>query len=163
MSDLLTHSLLYGTILSVFSGAVLLLGAWLNPESMVDDYPPDIRAQFGPMSTAARRHKKIVGLPFGVVLLGLLAISIMRLPEVTFFTVFVNTAVMLGLFNLVDLLLLDWLLFNIIRPRFMILPGTEGMAGYGDYGFHFRQFLKGMGGALIGSLLVAAIVALFWR
>lgn len=161
MSDLLTHSLLYATILSGLSAAVLLLSAWLNPESMVDDYPPDIRTQFGPMSPAARRHKKLVGLPFGLILIGLLALSNMRLPEITFYTVFVNTAVMLVLFNLVDLLLLDWLLFNTIRPRFMVLPGTEGMPGYADYGFHFRQFLKGTAGALIGSLLIAAFAALF--
>lgn len=160
MSDLLTHSLFYGTILSVFSAGVLLLSAWLNPESMVDDYPPDIREQHGPMSATARRHKKLVSLPFGLILIGLLALSNMRLSEITFFTVFVNTAVMLMLFNLVDLLLLDWLLFNTIRPRFMVLPGTEGMPGYSDYGFHFRQFLKGTAGGLIASMLIAAVMSL---
>ena len=163
MNDLLTHSLLYGTVLSILSAAVLLLNAWRNPESMVDDYPPDIRAQHGPMSGEARRHKKFVSLPFGVILIGLLALSIMRLPEITFTSVFVNVAVMLALFNLVDLLLLDWLLFNTIRPRFMVLPGTEGMPGYSDYGFHFRQFLKGTAGGIIASLFIAAVAALLSR
>jgi hypothetical protein len=32
--------------------------------------------------------------------------------------------------NLLDLLLLDWFVLMTLRPRFMILPGTEGMAGY---------------------------------
>ena len=42
------------------------------------------------------------------------------------------------IFNLVDLILLDWLLFTYIQPRFVVLPGTEGLAGYRDYWFHFR-------------------------
>src|SRR5690606_15422008 len=102
---------------SALSAAILLLSAYLNPESMVDGYPPDIQAKHGPMSAQARRHKKLVGLPFGLILFSLLIISILTLEEITFVTVFVNTAVMLILFNLVDLLLLDWLIFNTIQPR----------------------------------------------
>lgn len=160
MNDLLEHSLSYGLLLSVCSATVLLVSAWLKPESMVDDYPPDIRERYGPMSPAARRHKKLVSLPFGAVLVGILALSIYTLEEITFMTVFVNMAVMLTMFNLVDLLVLDWLLFNTMRPRFMVLPGTEGMAGYGDYGFHFRQFLKGTIGSLLGSVVLAALLML---
>jgi len=36
-----------------------------------------------------------------------------------------------------------------IQPQLIDLLGTEGMAGYKDYGFHLRAFLKG----LVGSLL----------
>lgn len=160
MNSLLVHSFFYGLLLSVLSSIVLLGSAYLNPESMVDGYPPDIQAKHGPMSQRARRHKKLVGLPFGLVLIGLLIVSIITLEEVTFTTVFVNTAVILFMFNLVDLLVLDWLIFNTIQPRFIILPGTEGMAGYRDYGFHFRKFLKGTTGALAASLILAAITML---
>ena len=161
MDSLLTHSLLYGLLLSVLSSAVLLTSAYLNPESMVDGYPPDIQARHGPMSEPARRHKKLVGLPFGLILIGLLLVSIITLDEVTFVTVFVNTAVMLTMFNLVDLLLIDWLIFNTIQPRFIILPGTEGMSGYRDYGFHFRKFLKGTAGGLVASLIIAGLAMVF--
>jgi hypothetical protein len=161
MNSLLTHSLLYGLLLSVLSSAVLLTSAYLKPESMVDGYPPDIQARHGPMSETARRHKKLVGLPFGLILVGLLIVSIITLDEVTFVTVFVNTAVMFTLFNLVDLLLIDWLIFNTIQPRFIILPGTEGMAGYRNYGFHFRKFLKGTAGGLAASLIITGLTMLF--
>ena len=161
MNDLLAHSLLYGLLLSILSSAVLLISAYLNPESMVDGYPPDIQAKHGPMSETAQRHKKLVGLPFGLILIVLLIISIITLDEVTFVTVFVNTAVILTMFNLVDLLLIDWLIFNTIQPRFIILPGTEGMVGYGAYGFHFRKFLKGTAGGLVASLIIAGLATLF--
>jgi tetrahydromethanopterin S-methyltransferase subunit B len=41
----------------------------------------------------------------------------------------------------------------------MILPGTEGLTGYDDYGFHFRGFLIGIVISLLVSLLLAAVVA----
>ena len=41
------------------------------------------------------------------------------------------------------------------RPRVIVLPGTEGLAGYGDYGFHFRGFLKGLVFCFAAGLLTA--------
>jgi hypothetical protein len=58
----------------------------------------------------------------------------------------------------VDLLLLDWPLVAIV-PRFMVLPGTEGSAGYKDYWFHVRGFLVGIVLILVASGLIAAVVA----
>lgn len=165
MDGLLIHSIYYGLLLSILCSIILLVSAYLNPESMVDGYPLDIQEKHGPMSEQARRHKKLAGVPFGVFLIGLLFVSIVTIDEMTFLAVAVNTAVILFMFNLVDLLVLDWLIFNTVQPRFIILPGTEGMAGYRDYGFHFRKFLKGIAGALVASLLLAAITMLlvsFW-
>jgi hypothetical protein len=47
--------------------------------------------------------------------------------------------------------------FITLRPKIVVLPSTEGAEGYGDYGFHFRAFLKGLAGSLIGSLVVAGM------
>jgi hypothetical protein len=60
-------------------------------------------------------------------------------------------------FNLFDLLVLDWLFFCTIQPRAMLLPGTEGMAGYRDYRFHFIGFLRGLGFCLVGGLVIAGL------
>jgi len=60
-------------------------------------------------------------------------------------------------FNVFDLLVLDWLLFCTIQPRFMALPGTEGMAAYGDYGFHAVGFLKGTVFSLVAGSLTAGL------
>lgn len=75
MNELLQHSLLYGVILSVLSSAVLLISAYLNPESMVNGYPADICAKHGAMSESAKRHKQLVGIPFGVVLIGIKGVT----------------------------------------------------------------------------------------
>jgi hypothetical protein len=65
--------------------------------------------------------------------------------------------------NMGHLIVLDWIFFCTIQPRSMILPGTEGMAGYRDYRFHFIGFLKGLGFSAVGGLLIATFwIALQW-
>jgi hypothetical protein len=45
-----------------------------------------------------------------------------------------------------------------IQPRLIVLPGTEGMAGYKDYAFHFYGFLKGVIGSAAVSVVVGGVV-----
>jgi hypothetical protein len=66
---------------------------------------------------------------------------------------------MFGTFNILDWVVLDWSLVY-WQPRFVVLPGTEGMAGYRSYWFHFRGFLIGIPIVLMGSALLAAIVSM---
>jgi hypothetical protein len=45
----------------------------------------------------------------------------------------------------------------------MVFPGTEGMAGYHNYRFHFIRFLKGLGFSTVGGLLIALLwIAVQW-
>ena len=159
---LLQHGLLYGAILSMLMSVAFIGKANLNPEIWLSDYPPDIREKCGPMSERAKRQRKLIGIPVFLVLFGTMVFSIFRFTqlsgELPFFAAFILTFVMLMVFNLVDLLVLDWLIFVTIQPRIIVLPGTEGMEGYRDYGFHFRVFLKGVAGSLIAGLIVAGVV-----
>jgi hypothetical protein len=165
---LLQHGVLYGAILSVLMVLAFVGAAYLNPEIWLPDYPPDIRARFGPMSERAKRQRKLVGIPVFLLLAVVLVLSSVRLAQIggeaVFFSVFFGTFVVLLVFNAVDLLILDWLIFVTLMPRIVVLPGTEGAEGYGDYGFHFRAFLRGLVGSLIGSLVIAgtaqAIIAI---
>lgn len=140
------------TILSVVSGAIAL-------DMFVDDYPPDIRHKYGPMSPRAAHLRPYVAalllIPVLVVpLIGLFALQA-EIKSVSFASAFVFSGIALLVFNTFDLLILDWLFFCTIQPRAMVLPGTEGMAGYRDYHFHFIGFLKGLGFSVVGSLLIA--------
>jgi hypothetical protein len=65
-------------------------------------------------------------------------------------------------FNLIDLLVLDWLVFNTLQPKFVILPGTDGMAGYKDYLFHLRGFLIGTMICVIAAVLTTGLVYLYY-
>lgn len=66
--------------------------------------------------------------------------------------------VALLVFNVYDLIVLDWLLFCTLTPRYLVLPGIEGMADYHDYAFHARGFMKGLGFGVTMSVLVAGTV-----
>ena len=157
------HALLYGGVLSAVMSVLLLGLLWFNPEILLNDYPPDIREKHGPMSERSKRQRLPVAILFGTIGLGIVAASFSAVREngggnVPFLTAFVHLFVMFSVFNVVDLVLLDWPLVAIV-PRFMVLPGTEGSAGYKDYWFHFRGFLIGVVLILLASALVAAVVA----
>ena len=164
LSPIILHALLYGVLLCGVLFPLVLGVVWLNPEIMLNDYPPDIQAKYGPMSERSKRQRIPVSILVIAVMLGIVILSfqgVRRDPEgdLTFFPVFLHLLVMFSAFNLLDWLVLDWLIVVTIRPRFMILPGTEGLAGYGDYWIHFRGFLIGIVITLITSLLVAGTVA----
>ena len=161
---LLQHGVLYGAVLSVLMVLSFVGAAYLNPEIWLPDYPPDIRERFGPMSERAKRQRRLVGIPVFLLLAGVLVLSSVRLAQIgsesIFFSVFFGTVVVLVVFSAVDLLILDWLVFVTLRPNIVVLPGTEGAEGYGDYGFHFRAFLKGLAGSSVASLLACVLTAL---
>lgn len=157
------HALLYGGVLSAALSALLLGVLWMNPEILLKDYPPDVRKKHGPMSERSKWQRVPAAIVIGVMALGIVAASFSGVRangagKIPFLTAFVHLYVMFSVFNLVDLLLLDWPLAA-IGPRFVVLPGTEGSAGYKDYGFHFRGFLIGAVLILVASGVMAAVVA----
>jgi len=161
---IISHALTYGVILSGVLFTLTLGLVRLNPEIMLKDYPPDIQAKYGPMSDRSKLQRIPVAIVFVVVLFGIVIQSFMGVrtntgDDIPFLAAFIHLFVMFSLFNLLDWLVLDWLIVVTIRPHFMILPGTEGLAGYADYGFHFRGFLIGCAITFFTSLLVAGVVA----
>lgn len=161
--QLLAHSLTSGLILSVAMTALILVTLYWRPMIWVGDAPADVQAAAGPMSEVDRHAKRVAGIVTLGLLLGIVAMSLVRLGQVkggalTFTEVALSTFIVFMVFNLVDLLLIDWLLVATVRPRFVVLPGTEQLAGYGDYGFYFRGFLKGIVGGVVLSVLVAMLV-----
>ncbi len=164
MSDwslLLQNALLYGLGLSLVLTAIAIVSGAVALDMFVGDYPPDIRQKYGPMSPRAARLRPYVAALFFIVLLvipilGLFALR-SQVGDLLFISVFAFSGVALLVFNIYDLIVLDWLFFCTIQPRSMVLPGTEGMAGYRDYRFHFIGFLKGLGFCAVGALIITAL------
>jgi hypothetical protein len=159
--QLIQLGLLWGTIFGVvFSVAMLIIG-FVNAEMILNDYPPDIRAKVGPMSEKTRKQANLASLPLLVTLGLIVVLGLGQLRNLTggltFLNTFIVTMIIFQTWNLIDLILLDWFLLMTLKPRFMILPGTEGMAGYSNYGFHFHKFLSGIIFTLILSVVVTVI------
>lgn len=141
--------------------AIILASVLANPEIWVGDYPPDVKAKFGPIGSRARRQRRFVAaLFFGWAAAGIaltLRGAAIEFGVPGFWQTAILVFVLLEIFNLLDLLILDWLFFVKIRPGRIVLPGTEGLPGYEDYGFHFRGFLAGTAGIIVTSLIAGAI------
>lgn len=167
MPSILGHAFVSGLVLSMVMGMLLLAILRMNAEILVHDYPPDIRAKWGPMTARTWSQRVPVACGLFVAILAIIVWSLATLPTVaardlSFASKFTFFAVMFGTFNVFDWLVIDCGLVY-WRPRFVVLPGTEGMAGYEDYGFHFRGFLLGIRVVAVGSLLAAGTVSIVLR
>ena len=162
LSLLVQHSLVYGAVLGSLMCVIFMALALVNPGIWLKDYPPDIQQKHGPMSAKALRQRKLAGVPVLALLLGTLIVALVQLAQaqgtrLSLVDAFACVFLIFFIFNVVDLLILDGLIFVTIQPRLIILPGTEGAAGYKDYGFHLRASLKGVIGSAIASAVIAAI------
>jgi hypothetical protein len=154
-------ALINGVILSLALTTLAVIGGAVAHDMFVNSYPPDIQQKYGPMSPRAARLRPyfatLLFIPvLAIPLAGLFDLQ-RSLESISFMQAFAYAGIAVLVFNLFDLLILDWLFFCTVQPRSMILPGTEGMAGYRDYWFHVIGFFKGLGFTVVGSLLVAAL------
>lgn len=157
------HGVGYGLVLSVLFTFVLLGAVFINVEIMMNDYPPDVKKAYGAeRNPKTRGQKRIFSLLFLAALFGVIAWSVVSLTRafsmpLTFLPIFLLIFIEVFTFNLWDLLIIDWLIFTTIQPKFIFLAGTEGMAGYKDYFFHFRGFLTGIVFSLVSALVLTGI------
>ena len=141
---------------------IMLSSVFHNKEIWVHDYPPDIKEKYGPVSEEARQLARLWAIPFFVVILGWVIFATLRLKKanngrLSFKDAFKYIYLLFMSFWTYDLIIMDWLIFSTIQPSFIILPGTEGMAGYKDYAFH----LKVSWPFILIMAIPSAIIALF--
>gem|GEM_PF-308757 len=157
---------LYGLALSIVLSAVIVGTLYVNPRLLLQSYPAGIQRAAGPKTAPERRRTRIIGAFFLLLLIGIPALSTWLLErslggDIAFPTAFLNAFGILTVFDAVDWLIIDWLLFCTVTPKFLVIEGTEGMAEYKDYFFHFRGFAAGTALAAAASLALAAAFALF--
>ena len=150
-----------GALLCGVVGPLVMGSLYYNPEIWLQDYPPDVRERYGPpRRPETRRQKLLVAGPMVMFVLLWPVYSTLRRRSanggrLSFPAAFLHAAGLIGVFNLFDAVVLDYLILTRMNPRFAILPGTEGLAGYQDLGLQGRAFLKGNLFALFGGLIIA--------
>ena len=149
---LLLHSLFYGLVLSVLLFGVILAAALLQRE---------IPARAGTPEADSRRQRKRLAVPVLLAIVGTLTVAVWTLPSAGltpgFGTVFALGFLVAFVFNLFDLLVIDWLLIVAWHPTWFVPPGTDGDAANRTYRFHFMGFLKGLGFCVIAGLVTAGV------
>jgi hypothetical protein len=154
-----------GVVLSLLASLFILITLRINPRIWLQDYPTDIQDKVPPKTQKEKRLSLILGILFLILLVLVPFISTLSLKHVnngniSFVLLFLNAFSVASIFNFVDWLLLDWIMFCTITPKFLVIPGTENMAGYKNYFYHFRGFMIGIVISALGGLIIAFIVSL---
>lgn len=155
---LIAHVVIYNTLLA----AALFFLVSRNPRYMMQDYPKEITALVPQKTPEEKRASLRYGFPFLALLLAYplaLALHDTLVLNRSFIDTFSTVIILMMSFNLFDLLIIDWLIFCTITPRFMVIPGTEGHPGYRNYRFHARAFAKGTVFTIVASLVFSAASA----
>ncbi len=157
MSSLLINVIIYNAVVLI----VLFLMLIKNPRYMMQDYPKEILKGI-PQKTKKEKHEAMIfGVPFIIIIILFpLAVGIYGkfILDYGLIENWLRILVIMFSFNVVDLLIVDWLIFCLITPKFIVLPGTEGHAGYKNYMFHLYAFFKGTVMISIVSIIFALII-----
>jgi hypothetical protein len=156
--------LLYGGILSSLASIYVIAVLYINPRLVLKNYRKDIQRRVAPLNNREKRLSLLVGIPFIVLAIIIPFISTLSLKqisghEIQFSTLFLNTFGIGFMFNVVDLIVLDWFMFCTLTPKFIVLPGTEGMQAYKDYLYHIRGAVVGTIISVIAGLVIACVVS----
>jgi len=162
------ESLTIGMLLSTVVTIMIVVSFMINKEMWLQDYPPDVKAKWGPISEKAKRQHFVVAISFFAVLIGAMVYDVIRLEPALgtpppLLAIFTSIVIVFALFNLVDAVIIDWLILLVLWPGLCVLPGTEGMAGYKDARRWTINLLKGFALAPLAGVLVASVVFLFFR
>lgn len=159
---MMIHALAYGLIWSAMWSVYVFLILKFYPFSMLHDYPKDIQAAatIEKPTTAQEKAAKLFGAVGGLVVFAmLLAFGLLQFhgEHTSYLQVLKYIFVIAMTWNVVDLLIMDWLIVCTITPKWIVLSGTEGCKGYKDYLFHFKGFLIGCVYTTIIALLFSGI------
>ena len=160
VSKIIFDGMIFSLIVSVF----IVVTLRLNPRIWLQDYPQDIQSRVLPKTEKEKRLSLILGIPFLILLIAVPFLSTLVLKHqhhgtLSFISLALHAFGVVFVFNVVDWLVLDWLMFCTITPKFVVIPGTEGAEGYKNYWFHFRGFLIGTVFSAGAGLIIGAVVS----
>jgi len=166
-STVIEYGVGYGLALSVLFTAGIFAGAALSRDFLLNDYPEAVQKRYGkPKSARGKR----VALFFGVFIWGVCGVPLMTAAMIgldgtldgglTFLPAAVCAALVFATLTVFDTVVLDWIILVGLRPRMLILPGTEGMAEYRDLRFHLVAALKGAPLIPVVGLVTGGLAAL---
>ncbi|MCB0034281.1 MAG: hypothetical protein KDE51_09690 [Anaerolineales bacterium] len=157
-----TVSLTTGFIVSAVLTVLILVSLANNPRIWIQDAPQEMQAVMTPLTAQEKRVRILWAIPiFAVALIppfaALAWYQAAQQPLGYWQGVLFLWLVMMT-FNVIDLLLIDWLIVVWWHPSWTMLPEVEHLNHLNNYAFHFKAFLKGTVGitlfALIGGLVV---------
>jgi len=165
MGNIIPKILIDGMIYALLASLYVLISLWIAPRIWLHNFPQDIQDLVPPKTEHEKKVFLWVGIPYLMLLfagpfLSALTFRCQTKLPVSFIAIFAHAFGVGIIFNIVDWLVLDWLLLCTITPNFLIIPGTQGAKGYKNYAYHFSGFLIGTLITTIAAIIIAGIV--YW-
>ena len=166
ISNIILHGFIFAIILTAY---LLFVMVKLGPRIWgFSDYPKEITKKVPPQTKSEKKKGYLLSIPFFLFSLSFPIVSTLILRnqfggEIDFLTAFLNIFGILMFFNVVDLVILDWIIVGTITPKFVIIPGTEDMKDkeYKDFRItHAKGHIWGTLLIAVLSLLLALIIIL---
>ena len=155
----LTQALFDGLIISIMLYGWTSIILKINPRFELKSYPKSITDIVPKQTPHEKKMFLRLAIPILVVIVTYLGYSMITTYQDSYYTfgiLFLHLLIIFLIANLVDLFIMDWLIFCTIKPAFMRMPGTDkNHVGYRDYKYHFIGFLKGS----VISVAAAALAA----
>lgn len=142
---------------------VVVISLWHNPRLWLHDVPAVISEAVPPKTITEKRWSVFYGALTSPILIGVPVTYALVNSQAQLGEIWLHLFAMALIFNIVDLLFIDWLLVCAITPRWVIIPGTEAVPafnGYKDYRFFAQGFVKGLGFCLVLPTIIVGVVAI---
>ena len=160
-----TAILIDGAVLSSALGVVILGSLAYNSRLWLNDAPRRVRELSPSLTPRERRERNVVAAIFLVTIVGATIWSSDRLlarhgEMLSFANALAHFLGVFFLFNVFDLLVIDYLVLLVLRPAFLARLAVAGLTyeeTVGGYGYHFAAFIKGMAFIVTFSLLAAGL------
>ncbi|MDO5095717.1 MAG: hypothetical protein Q4D65_04080 [Peptostreptococcaceae bacterium] len=155
-------AIIEGLVWSVLWMITVMVVVQKFPWLIEHDYPEDVRKS-GDFSPSNEREKKkgalFAGISFFLLMSLLISAGVVHYKgESTLYRfIWMHLWIMCMMWNIVDLIILDWLMICTWEMRWAILPGSKGCPGNRDYRFHAIGFVKGFFVMSLMSLFFAGI------
>ena len=156
----LTHALLLCIPFTLFAVGVF----WWRPRLWLHSLPPDIQRMAGPKTVAEENMTKCMLPVMLLILPGLSTVSALNAQpatgsHLTILGVVLHLGLVWFLVHAWDLLVIDAAHMKLIDPNKPPIAGTQGAAGWRDFGFHTRAFVKACVMSLLFVLPMSLIVS----
>ncbi len=164
---LILRILIDGSILTAIVAPVAVLTLYFNPRLALSDYPRDVRAAVPPRTRKELGQGVLIALvliPLAIAI-PLYSVYLVKQQIADAFAYWMAFVTIFGeylLFSLFDLVVLDILMFHTWTPKFVVIPGTEGMSGYKNWRPHaVAQLTKGTTIIVVVSAILA-LIPTYW-
>ena len=162
------NACIYGLVWSVLWIIYVYIIVKVFPWEMLHDYPKDIQeaSTLAEPDDKQKKNAKVFSTIGAVILfvsIFLFGLIQFKGSRIGFSSVLLFMFIVVIMWNIVDLLIMDWIVVCTITPKWIVIKGTEGCSGYKDYWFHFKGFLIGCVYSVIMAIFVSGIDFLVLR